>query len=62
MSPRSQILFGNAIAGRNSIAAVGGWRFEAIANPIPAMELPGQVRSQIEFGNEKKLEPLRCWR
>jgi len=39
--------------GRNSIAAVGEWCFVALAALFMAIELPGQRRSQMEFGNEK---------
>ena len=42
--------------GRNSIAAAGGLRFDCNPGNIPAIELPGQLRSQIEFGNEERKE------
>jgi len=51
---RSQILFGNVLVGRNSIAAVGNGASVYLQTPSRAMELPGQVRSKMEFWNEKK--------
>ena len=32
----------------------GRWRSASLPNSIPAMELPGQWRSQIPFGNERR--------
>ena len=47
-APRSQTPFGNALAGETPFRGGG----ERRANAGRATELPGQLRSQTEFGNE----------
>ena len=48
-APRSQTPFGNALAGETPFRGGG----ERRANAERATELPGQLRSQTEFGNEE---------
>ena len=43
---------GERVCGRNSIAAAGERRSASLSSSIPAIELPEQGRSQMEFGNE----------